>query len=87
MDPLGWMSNLLWKGIVKSHVTWNWLLIYFFLVRPLDFGKPNFIIWAWLLTRQKLASRCSLPEHIEEATFYLASVPVVEWLATFNQKR
>lgn len=27
------------------------------------------------------------PEHIEEATFYLASVPVVEWLATFNQKR
>jgi len=28
-----------------------------------------------------------LPEHIEEATFYLASVLVVEWLATFNQKR
>lgn len=29
------------------------------------------------------------PEHIyiEEATFYLASVPVVEWLATWNQKR
>lgn len=23
MDPLGWMSNLLWKRIVKSHVTWN----------------------------------------------------------------
>ena len=40
-----------------------------------------------MLTRQKLASRCSLPEHIEEATFYLASVLVVEWLATFNQKR
>ncbi|KAK8491896.1 hypothetical protein V6N11_014020 [Hibiscus sabdariffa] len=38
-------------------------------------------------TRQKPASRCSLPEHIEEATFYLASVLVVEWLATFNQKR
>mgnify|MGYP007042488520 CR=1 FL=1 len=40
-----------------------------------------------MLTRQKPASRCSLPEHIEEATFYLASVLVVEWLATFNQKR
>lgn len=40
-----------------------------------------------MLTRQKLASRCSLPEHIE--AFYLASVLVlvVEWLATFNQKR
>ncbi|KAL9426607.1 hypothetical protein AB3S75_033401 [Citrus x aurantiifolia] len=23
MDPLGWMSNLFWKRIVKSHVTWN----------------------------------------------------------------
>lgn len=69
------------------HLERNWLLIYFFLVRPLSFGKKNFLIWAWLLTRQKLASRCSLPEHIEEATFYLASVPVVEWLATFNQKR
>lgn len=20
MDPLGWMSNLLWKGIVKCHL-------------------------------------------------------------------
>ncbi|ERM97690.1 hypothetical protein AMTR_s00130p00119430 [Amborella trichopoda] len=38
----------------------------------------------WLLTRQELASRCSSIEHIEEATYYLASVPVVEWLATLN---
>lgn len=41
----------------------------------------------WLQPKQELASRCSSPEHtytyrIEEATFYLASVPVVEWLAT-----
>lgn len=37
-------------------------------------------------TKQKLASICSGKEHIEEATLYLAYIPVVEWLATFNQK-
>jgi hypothetical protein len=44
-----------------------------------------------LQPKQELASLLRLNIHIhihiEEATFYLASVPVVEWLATFNLKR
>lgn len=49
MDPLGWLDGLLWKGIRNSekpcHLERNWLLIYFFLVIPLCFGKQNLIIF------------------------------------------
>jgi hypothetical protein len=40
MDPLGWMSHLLWKGIVKSFISISKalgteLVAYLLLVRPL----------------------------------------------------
>ncbi|CAK7324375.1 unnamed protein product [Dovyalis caffra] len=89
MDPPGWMSNLLWKRVVKSHVTWNGTGCL------LTFSKTTLVSKIRLYRHGCLQDKTKASFYMFRQRTYrgsnplsdLAYIPVVEWLATFNQKR